>query len=80
MRFELYEGPISEFDDLYIDVIYYRTDDKDEMVSAMFKYMSDYYDDSTNADEVLTVLDRETGKYMMPSEFMNQLLQDASKS
>ena len=77
MRYELYEGPVSEFDDLYIDVIYYSTDDKDEMVSAMFKYMADYYDDSTNADEVLTVLDRETGKYMMPSEFMNMLLQES---
>ena len=80
MRYELYEGPISEFEDLYIDVIYYRTDDKDEMVTAIMQYMSDYYDDSTNADEVLTVLDRETGKYMMPSEFMNTLLQDASKN
>lgn len=79
MRYELYEGPVSEFDDMYIDVIYYRTDDKDEMVGAMFQYMSDYYDDNTNADEVLTVLDRETGKYMKPSEFMNLLLQDASK-
>ena len=77
MRFELYEGPISEFEDLYIDVIYYSTDDKDEMVSAMFQYMADYYDDSTNADEVLTVLDRETGKYMMPLEFMNRLLQES---
>lgn len=27
MRYELYEGPVSEFDDLYIDVIYYSTDD-----------------------------------------------------
>ena len=77
MRYELYEGPISEFEDLYIDVIYYSTDDKDEMVSEMFKYMSTYYDDSTNADEVLTVLDRETGKYMIPSEFMNLLLQES---
>lgn len=77
MRYELYEGPISEFDDLYIDVIYYSTDDKDEMVNAINEYMSTYYDDSTNADEVLTVLDRETGKYMMPSEFMNQLLQES---
>ena len=80
MRYELYEGPISEFEDLYIDVIYYSTDDKDEMVSEMFKYMSDYYDDSTNADEVLTVYDRNADKYMMPSEFMNLLLQDASKN
>ena len=77
MRYELYEGSISEFDDLYIDVIYYSTDDKDEMVNAINEYMSTYYDDSTNADEVLTVLDRETGKYMMPSEFMNQLLQES---
>ena len=77
MRYELYEGPVSEFDDLYIDVIYYRTDDKDEMVKAITEYMSTYYDDNTNADDVLTVLDRETGKYMMPSEFMNQLLQES---
>ena len=77
MRYELYEGPVSEFDDLYIDVIYYRTDDKDEMVKAITEYMSTYYDDNTNADEVLTVLDRETGKYMMPSEFMNLLLQES---
>ena len=77
MRYELYEGPVREFEDLYIDVIYYRTDDKDEMVSEMFQYMSTYYDDNTNADEVLTVLDRETGKYMMPSEFMNLLLQES---
>ena len=77
MRYELYEGPVSEFDDLYIDVIYYSTDDRDEMVSEMFKYMSTYYDDNTKADEVLTVLDRETGKYMMPSEFMNLLLQES---
>ena len=77
MRYELYEGHVREFDDLYIDVIYYSTDDKDEMVSEMFKYMSTYYDDSTNADEVLTVLDRETGKYMIPSEFMNLLLQES---
>ena len=77
MRYELYEGPVSEFEDLYIDVIYYRTDDKDEMVSEMFQYMSTYYDDNTNADEVLTVLDRETGKYMMPSEFMDMALQES---
>lgn len=73
MRYELYEGPVSEFDDLYIDVIYYRTDDKDEMVNAINEYMSTYYDDSTNADEVLTVYDRNADKYMMPSEFLRMV-------
>ena len=55
---------------MYIDVIYYSTDDKDEMVNAINEYMSTYYDDDTNADEVLTVYDRNADKYMMPSEFM----------
>ena len=77
MRYELYEGPVREFEDLYIDVIYYSTDDKDEMVTAINEYMSTYYDDSTNADEVLTVYDRNADKYMMPSEFMNLLLQES---
>lgn len=81
MRYELYEGPVSEFEDLYIDVIYYRTDDKNDMVDAIFNYMSVYYDnDGTSADQVLTVYDRNADKYMKPSEFMNMLLQDASKN
>lgn len=70
MRYELYEGPVSEFDDLYIDVIYYSTDDADEMVTAINEYMSTYYDDNTYADQVLTVRDKTTGKFYKPSDFV----------